>query len=773
MKHLIFILCALLFVIAACDKSTKPLESVATPTISPNGGTYYSTQSIHIACPTTDATIRYTLDGTDPVVSSPIYSSPIGISSNTTVKAQAFKTKMKASAIASVDYSFDVGSMYFSIPGGTFTSAQLVSIVPSSAGTIVHYTIDGTEPTEASQIYTYPITIDRNTTLKAKGYVAGWNPCPTLSATYSFVATQPTFGIADGLYYNSFELSIATPTSGASIRYTTDGTAPTENSTLYTEPITISATTVIKAQAYKSGWTSSTVGTANYELKIVATVFNPIPGTFSTPQSVTITTTTPGTTIHYTTDGSDPTVNSSSYSAPVLISVNSTLKAVAMKSGWTSSNITSGLYSYDVSQPTFNPVAGSYSVPQDVVISCSTQSAEIRYTTDGSTPTVKSTLYVAPVAVSVSTTLKAKAYRIGWNGSPIATASYSINPTQTVATPTINPIGANYNSIQSVVLSCTTFGASIRYTSDNSEPTSASTLYSKPVTAAATTTLKAKAFKLGWFDSQTASETYTINFNSVQMVSIPGGTFTMGRTTGSGEADEMPVHTVTVPAYLIGKYEVIQSDWITVMGNNPAFFPEDLYRPIESVNWYTVLVYCNKRSISEGFTPVYSLNNSTDTDTWGAIPTTFNTVWNTVVCNFSANGYRLPTEAEWEYAARGATANPDYIYSGTNTVTDAAWIQSNSGGATHPVSQLVANGIGLHDMSGNVSEWCWDWYESSYYTTSPANNPSGPATGSYRVYRGGSWDNFVSSSCRIACRDAVVPYSSVNYIGLRVVRSNN
>lgn len=257
--------------------------------------------------------------------------------------------------------------------------------------------------------------------------------------------------------------------------------------------------------------------------------------------------------------------------------------------------------------------------------------------------------------------------------------------------------------------------------------------------------------------------------NNPNFVLINGGTFSMGRTTGSGDADELPIHQVTLSPYYISKYEVTQSEWLDIMGTNPSYYPGDLQRPVEMTNWYMALVYCNKMSIHDGLTPVYTVSGSTNPDSWGSIPTTSSATWNAAICNWSANGYRLPTEAEWEYAARGATTTPDYIYSGSNDLGSVGWYESNSGSVTHPVGTKSANGAGLFDMSGNDWEWCWDWYGS--YGSSAIENPYGPSSGTYKVLRSGCWAN-PSSQCRISERLGVYyPYSTNPSFGLRLVRS--
>jgi len=342
---------------------------------------------------------------------------------------------------------------------------------------------------------------------------------------------------------------------------------------------------------------------------------------------------------------------------------------------------------------------------------------------------------------------------------------------QTVATPTFSPPGGTYTSSQSVSISCATSGATIRYTTNGSEPTESSSQYTAPINVSGNTTLKARAFRSGWTASETSSAAYTIN--PTVFVYVPGGTFTMGGTTGSVDYDELPTHSVTLNSFYIGKYEVTQAEYAPYMQPGSSWTSNyglgDNY-PAYHVSWYAILKYCNLRSMAEGLTPVYTISGSTNPADWGAVPTSDNSTWNAAICNWSANGYRLPTEAEWEYAARGATNTPDYLYSGSNDINSVAWYDSNSGAATHHVGTKSPNGLGIYDMSGNLWEWCWDWY--SYYSSSPSNNPTGPASGSYRLLRGGYWYNN-ATNCRVANRYDYDPYLSLNFFGFRLCRAAN
>ena len=425
-----------------------------------------------------------------------------------------------------------------------------------------------------------------------------------------------------------------------------------------------------------------------------------------------------------------------------------------------------------VAAPSFNPPGGeTYTTAQNVTISCATEGATIFYSIDGSTPSI---LYNEPVNIAATATLKAKASKSGWTDSQITSAVYTINlEPNTVATPTFNPPGGEtYTTAQNVTISCATEGATIFYSIDGSTP---SILYNEPVNIAATATLKAKASKSGWTDSQITSATYTISAPPppVQMIYVPCGTFTMGRTTGSGFSHELPTHTVTLNSFYIGKFEVTQAEYSQYMQPGSSWTSGyglgDNY-PAYYVSWYAILKYCNLRSIAEGLNPCYTINGSTNPANWGAVPTDNNDAWDAAICDWNANGYRLPTEAEWEYAARGATNNPDYLYSGSDDINAVAWYESNSGQTSHPVGTKAPNGIGTYDMSGNVYEWCWDWYSSSYYSSSPQNNPTGPASGSYRVRRGGCWYSG-ATLCRVALRFYYRPDYSYDVIGFRLCRS--
>jgi formylglycine-generating enzyme required for sulfatase activity len=262
-----------------------------------------------------------------------------------------------------------------------------------------------------------------------------------------------------------------------------------------------------------------------------------------------------------------------------------------------------------------------------------------------------------------------------------------------------------------------------------------------------------------------APSTYNDNTVGIEIVFVKGGTFTMGCTAEQGsdcESDEKPAHSVTVSDFYIGKYEVTQEQWIRVMGgnNNPSYFKGGKL-PVETVSWNDVQKFILKMNTLTG------------------------------------KKYRLPTEAEWEYAARGGQNSKGYKYSGSNNAGNVAWYIVNSGdkvlrdglfekyvnkrdidgygkvltsnkNRTHPAGTKLPNELGIYDMSGNVWEWMSDWYGE--YSSTAQINPKGPSTGSYRVGRGGSWSGG-ARYCRVSDRDYSIPGFSGYFVGFRLVLS--
>jgi formylglycine-generating enzyme required for sulfatase activity len=230
-------------------------------------------------------------------------------------------------------------------------------------------------------------------------------------------------------------------------------------------------------------------------------------------------------------------------------------------------------------------------------------------------------------------------------------------------------------------------------------------------------------------NSGVSGEETSLMVEEIDLVFVSGGCFQMGNE--DGYSDEQPVHDVCLDDFWIGRYEVSQDEWANVMANNPSSFSDCPNCPVEEVSWNDVQEFIKKLNIKTG------------------------------------QHYSLPSEAEWEYAARGGVSSQGYTYSGSNELDVVAWYNNNSGGKTHSVGEKQPNELGLYDMSGNVWEWVLDWYGDSYYGSSPLDNPVGPSAGSDRVSRGGSWFEW-PQYCWATGRSGYDPASRLDNLGFRL-----
>ena len=430
-------------------------------TFEPAGGTFPSAQTVTIGSYPTGAVIHYTIDNSDPTLTSALnYSQPLNINSNTVIKAVVaypdgtFSSPQTAEYIINATTSVNAPVIE---PGtGTYAVDQRVTMTSTTSGAVIRYTLDGTTPSPTSSpVYSEPISIISDTTIRAIAVLSSSAISSESMAEYTFNRVAPTaditFSPEPGTFANSQTVSINSSLSDTVIHYTLDGTDPTSTSFLTSQPITINSNTVIKAVVAFSNGTFSSPETAEYIIKPVpAPTFTPAAGAYESGQKISLSGTN-NAVIRYTTNNTDPTTSSLAYSEPITLSAAMTVKAVAIISGYGHSDIASAAYtikaptassggdgSSNVSTPIaaapiFSPAAGAYLSGQKISIKSATSGAVIRYTTDGTAATASSPVYSEPITLSAAMTVKAIAIVSGYKNSEVASAIYTIKAEDVVA----------------------------------------------------------------------------------------------------------------------------------------------------------------------------------------------------------------------------------------------------------------------------------------------------------------------------------------------------
>jgi hypothetical protein len=504
--------------------------TILPPTIIPTSGEFIDKAPINFKTDATgpNVTIRYTLNGSDPTISSPLYANqPVIITDSTWIKARVFVNDLPSSEVSSANVwvtkiaNIPPISAGISKPSGTYPVIVYVSLYsPNPEVKEIRYTLDGSEPTVNSLLYKGLLFIDKPTTVKAIA-IGKYIVSPVVTAVYDITGPTVDININGGNITQPTNITLsANPYSGSTIYYTLDGTNPTTSSTLYTAPLTISSATTLKYLAINNGLVGD-VKTAVFTAdNIKDVVFSPNGGTFKDTDVVTatLTSSTVGASIYYTTDGSTPTINSTLYNGQTIaIPTSVTIKALVVANG-IFGNITSASFTVAGPDVTFSPDGGTFNDVTPVTLS-SVAGASIYYTTNGTNPTAASTLYTAPVLInSLSTTVNAIAIRNGNIGS-LKSATYTINKPLLTFTP--DGITSSREITASITSSIP--DAIIYYTIDGSTPTKTSSVYISPIQIKQTSTIKAIAIK-GLLQSDIKVSSFTITLGEAKVNVFPNPT---------------------------------------------------------------------------------------------------------------------------------------------------------------------------------------------------------------------------------------------------------
>jgi hypothetical protein len=544
---------------------------------------------------------------------------------------------------------------------GVYTSAKSVELSSQTPGATIYYTLDNSTPTVESLVYSAPIFVGITTTIKALATAPLHNDSSVVSLPFTITGKVqvPSFSVVSGSYGPAQVVEIISPTPGATIYYTDDNTTPTRASSKYTGPIDVSTSRTIKGFAVLEGYDDSEPSTATYTINgsVAAPEASPAAGTYTTAQSVTLSTVTQDATIYYTLDGSVPTTESARYNAPIFVQVSQTIRAIAVKSNFISPALVEFPYviTGKVQAPTFSVATGSYGPAQTVEITSSTPDATIYYTIDGSTPTRESARYASPVVVSTSQVITALAVLTDWEDSEPSSANYTINGFVDPPSASIQP--GVYTSPIELSLSATTSGASIFYTVDGSTPNSFSLLYSAPIFVQVSQTIKAIAVKANYIDSVPVEFSYTIN-GTVQKpeFSLPQGSY--------GHSQSVSMTTPTPNATI----------YYTTDGSEPTRSSTRYVGAIDLTSSKTIKAFAVFADWADSAveTAQYTINGPVANPVGDPAPATYNSIQ-------SVRLLTIPADAQIYYTIDGSdptTSASRFLYSDAITVGSSVAIKA-------------------------------------------------------------------------------------------------
>ena len=573
--------------------------------------------------------------------------------------------------------------------------------------------------------------------------------------TYCSAVTFTSEATADGV-----KVTMATTTAGALIYYTTDGTLPTKESTKYSKAVEFTQDATVKAIAIKEGIENSPVSVATVSIKEKTIIVDKNAGE---TLKITLTASVPQE------NGYTGNKSNTQVTVTAKITTASNVKKVVWKKDGSlisktllaDENAAASTETEDNAVWTFDITAQDESANGGYTVAAIDEAGR----EEAEQITIDNFDFTPPGNVKVTN------------------ADYSCE-NSSIAIEWTEPVEADYHHVD--ISFTTNDGIS------DSEPSQAITVNKGTLNKTFSDIDSAKAYytytfvtydELGNKGGEYRRRVYV---NAVS--NIPEGFVEVIGTTITGSESWTPSsrvfvsgRTITIPDMYVCDHEVTQAEYEKYCkygSSSPSSSKGDGDNyPTYYVNWYDAIVYCNLRSIAENLTPAYKIGEETDPAKWSGIvgdsangycgPSESNDTWNALTYDKEANGYRLPTEAEWEYIAREAGTSTT-TYSGSDTIDDIAWYSSNSSSKTHEVKGKNANSLGIYDMSGNVWEWCYDWYGKVSSTIAD----TGASSGSSRVICGGSWD-YSASSCAVSYRDYSYPYHRVYFYGFRVVRSAN
>lgn len=452
------------------------LQAQPAPLVAPAGGRYSNTVSLVITSSVPQAVLRFTQDGTDVNPFSPTSTGAMTLDRGpATVKVRGYSTEHATSATVSNQYSFFVDPLAVSVLGGAYSNNVNLVIATRTADAVVRYTLDGSEPTESSAIWTNN-SFGTSGPFVVKAFRDGFDPSPTVGSNFVFYVATPTIFPGGGTNNNSVPVFLDTATVGADIYWTIDGSEPTTNSTRYTGPFLLAQSGTLKVKAFKSGFYDSSTVSAGFLFEVLPPSFSPAGATANNPVPVVFECPTEGVEFRWTIDGSQPTTNSPLYSGSLDLATNGLLKVRAFRSGFTPSATVGAFFNLSVATPVITPGSGTSINSVNLSLASATTNASLRYTLDGSEPTLLSPLFSGALSLTTNATVKVGGFLSGFLTSATVAQTYHIQ----VDRPILSPDSGFFPDGAMITLTAIRSDAQIHYTINGNDPTPADALYTGP-----------------------------------------------------------------------------------------------------------------------------------------------------------------------------------------------------------------------------------------------------------------------------------------------------